>query len=267
MVYNHCSSNEKIKIIELNASGYAIDEICDTVGRNQRTVRRWLHRWRNDNTIDANPRSGRRLELNHTDQVKLIAFTLRNPTSTLREIKTALEFTCSRKTIDNYLKQNKVCSFIAPRKPCHYPRHLEARFTFAKILRNWCRWYQVIFSDESGFTNARSCARKVWRQRGIEPPIRSASFNATRNFRINIWGAISADGFVALKLVSNNFNSLEYLDVILEFLQNFFERNPNAVWMHDNASIHKTQEIRSFFQNQNFQKILWPARSPDLNRI
>lgn len=263
----HCSSTEKIKMIESKAFGHSVNEISDAAGRDQRTVRRWLKRWTNEDTIDTRPRSGRRFQLNHRDQVKLLAFVLKNPSATLREMKTALEFTCTIKTIDNYLDRNKVKSFIAPKKPSHYPRHLDARFTFAKILRNWCRWYQVIFSDESGFTNQRSCARRVWRQRGIEPPIRATSFNATRNLRINVWGAISSNGFVALKLVSDNFDSAEYLDVVSECLPNLFGRFPNAIWMHDNASIHKTQAIRNFFQESDFQKILWPARSPDLNPI
>lgn len=106
MTHNHCSSTEKIKMIELNAFGDSVDEIGDAAGRDQRTVRRWLQRWRSEGTIDVRPRSGRPLQLSHQDQAKLLAFVLRNPTSTLREIKTTLEFTCTRRTIDNFLKRN-----------------------------------------------------------------------------------------------------------------------------------------------------------------
>lgn len=134
-------------------------------------------------------------------------------------------------------------------------------------MKSWHRWNQVVFSDESGFSNYRSCARKVWKRRGIEAPVRTSSFNATRHIRINVWGAIQFNGFVALRIVSNNFDSEEYLQTILAVLPNFFNQNPYHIWMHDNASIHKTAEIREFFAEQNIQKICWPARSPDLNLI
>ena len=55
--------------------------------------------------------------------------------------------------------------------------------------------------------------------------------------------------------------------MISDVLPDFFQENPNFIWMHDNAPIHKTAKIRQFFLDQNIQKIMWPARSPDLNPI
>ena len=66
--------------------------------------------------------------------------------------------------------------------------------------------------------------------------------------------------------MSNNFNSEEYLEVISEVLPNFFQ-NSEFIWMHDNEPIHKTQEIRDFFDFYEIPKMMWPARSPDLNPI
>lgn len=267
MEQNHCSYTEKIKMIEMNARGSSINDICDEIGRDQRTVRRWVNRWENENTVDTRHRSGRTPEISHEHQAKLIAYMLKNPTSTIRQTKLALGFTCSTRTIDDYLKRNKLRTFIAPKKPAHFPVHLRARFSFARIMKNWHRWSDVIFSDESSFANHRSCARKVWRRRGTEAPMRTSSFNATRYIRINVWGAIQSNGFVALRLVSNNFDSEEYLEVISTVLPAFFQLNPYCIWMHDNAPIHKTQEIREFFEENGIQKIMWPARSPDLNPI
>lgn len=176
MERKHCSSSEKIKIIELNAKGLSVDDISDEVGRDQRTVRRWLGRWEMENTIDTRYRSGRSRVLNHLNQARLIAFLLRNPTSTLREIKVNLGLVCSTRTIDDYLKYNKIHTFDSPRKPAHFPVHLKARFEFARLMKNWNFWNQVILSNESGFSNYRSCARRVWQRRGTKAPVHQIFF-------------------------------------------------------------------------------------------
>lgn len=108
----------------MNARRKSINDICYETGLNQRTVRRWLKRWRNENLIDSYIRPGRALQLNHLDQVKLIAFALRNPLATLREMKVSLGFACSIRTINDYLQRNKLNTFDAPKKPSHFPTHL-----------------------------------------------------------------------------------------------------------------------------------------------
>lgn len=41
----------------------------------------------------------------------------------------------------------------------------------------------------------------------------------------------------------------------------------NAVWMQDNASIHSAKIVEKHFEETNFPKLVWPARSADLNPI
>ena len=164
-------------------------EISIQVGRDQRTVRRWLTRWQNNETTDNLPRSGRIAKLSESQQVKLLNYIQTNLNATLNEIKSALELNCCTRTINNYLKRNKVHSFKADKKPSHFPVRLKARLSFAKIIKSSFRqWNNVIFSDKSSFRNHRSCARYVWRQRGVEPPAQASSFAATRDKRINVWG-------------------------------------------------------------------------------
>ena len=36
-------------------------------------------------------------------------------------------------------------------------------------------------------------------------------------------------------------------------------------FIHDNASIHKSSSVEQFLNNQSFETLHWPAKSPDLN--
>lgn len=264
-----CSLPEKIKMIELKAKGNSIVTICEEIGRSEKTVRRWLSRWTDEQSIDTRPRSGRKRKLTHLEEAKMLVYLQTHSTATIREIKSELGLNCCLKTIDNYLKEDKVHSFKAPLKPSHFPIHLKARLTFSKFMKRWnySNWSRVVFSDESSFRNHRSCARKVWRFRGVDCPVSASRFAATREIRINVWGAISKEGFVSIKRVSNNFDGLQYLETISDVLPAYFQRHLDAVWMQDNASIHRTSNIIEFFELHDIPKLMWPARSPDLNVI
>ena len=265
----HCSVNEKIRMIQMKASGEPIASISEEVNRNESTIRRWLSRWEDESSIDVRRRCGRKRKISELEEAKMLVFLQTNCSATVREIKHAIGLSCSLRTIDDYLKANKVRSFNAPLKPSHFPHHLAAGLSFAKFFKNWSfsKWQKVIFSDESSFKNHRSCARKVWRMRGVEAPTKASMFAATQGIRINVWGAISSDGIVSLKKVSNNFTGIMYLEVLKEVLLELMLNKPTSVWMQDNASIHRSADILDLFEEHDILRILWPALSPDLNPI
>ena len=227
-------------MIEMKAGGKSVSSISAELDRDETTVRRWLKRWKNEHLIDAHPRSGRKRKMSELDEVKMLVFLQTNQTATFREIKTAIRLNFSLRTINDHLQANKVHTFNAPLKPSHLPHHLLARLSFAKFFKKWSisKWERVVFSEEGSFKNHRSCARKVWRTRGVEGPIRASKFAATKEFRINVWGAMSVDGIFSLKKVSNNFTGLLYLEVMEEVMPRLQEEKPSFIWMQDNASIH-----------------------------
>ena len=268
-IIGHCSLAEKIRMIEMMAEGKPIASICEELDRDEMTVRRWLKRWTEERSVDARPRTGRTRKISDLEQAKMLVFLQTHQTATLREIKSAIGLTCSVRTIDDYLKGNKIHTFNAPLKPSHFPHHLKARLSFARFFQKWslAKWERVIFSDESSFKNHRSCTRKVWRMRGVEASTQASKFAATTEIRLNVCGAISADGIVCLKKVSNNFTGALYLDVLEKVLPKLIEEKPSFVWMQDNASIHRSKETLGFFELHEIPRLRWSARSPDLNPI
>ena len=265
----HCSLTEKIQMVELKANAKSIPSISEELNRDETTVRRWLKRWKSERAVDVRPRSGRKREMSELDEVKMLFFLQTNQSATLREIRTKVDLKCSLRTINEYIKANKVHSFNAPLKPSHFPHHLAARLSFAKFVKKWSlsKWERVIFSDESSFRNHRSCARKVWRMRGVEGPVQASMFAATKEIRINVWGAISVDGIFSLKKVANKFDGLMYLNVLEEVMTRLSQEKPTFIWMQDNASIHERGEVLDFFEHHEIPRLRWPARSPDLNPI
>lgn len=168
----HCTLLEKIRMIQLKAEGKSTALISEQLGRDESTVGRWLTRWTQESSTDVRRRCGRKRKISELQEAKMLVFLQTHQTATVREIKFALRLTCSMRTVDDYLKANKVHQFKAPLKPSHFPCHLQARLSFAKFVKNWLlsKWARVIFSDESSFRNHRSCARNVWRPRGVETP-------------------------------------------------------------------------------------------------
>jgi transposase len=43
--------------------------------------------------------------------------------------------------------------------------------------------------------------------------------------------------------------------------------NHNFIFQQDNCSVHTSQRVRAWLQNNNIHVLDWPSRSPDLNPI
>ena len=261
------SLTERVKMVEMQARGDSVGDIARALQRERKTVKLWLTRWNEQQSLDVRKRCGRNIVLDLDLQFKLVAKVQTNPTITAKELKRDLGLPCSERTITNYLNRSLLNSYKAGKKPYHFRHHREARIAFAEILLQWKSWPLVIFTDESPFYNHRSCSQRVWRPKGIDAPIGTSQVNATARIKINVWGAISKNGIEDLRLVSDNFTGALYLNevqIVLEFLR---LKYPGMIWMQDNASIHRSPELKEYFETNEIEKMMWPARSPDLNII
>ncbi|KAI4879755.1 hypothetical protein NFI96_030320, partial [Prochilodus magdalenae] len=153
-------------------------------------------------------------------------------------------------------------------------QHRAGHLAFAREHQDWQirHWHPVLFTDESRFTLS-TCDRRdrVWRRRGE----RSAACNILQHDRfgsesVMVWGGISLKGRTALHVLARgSLTAIRYRDEILRPLVRPYAGavGPGFLLMQDNARPHVAGVCQQFLQDEGFEAMAWPARSPDLNPI
>lgn len=266
--HTYASSTEKIRMIQLRESGSSHSAIARELHRDPKTVKLWLERWDNEQSIEVKPKSGAARSLTSEEEANLVIRSEQNQHMTAPMLKASFGFGCTDRTIQLYLNRNEANTYKSPVKPAIVPVNREGRLSFAEVFKDWTaeEWKRVIFTDESSFYNKRTCSRQVWRRRGMEAQQQVVP-TTYRRFRVNVWGVISHEKMEVIANVSHNFDSRKYLRILQQVVPAIKNNNPNMIWMHDNVRFHRTNEIEQFFEQHRVQKMKWPPQSPDLNPI
>ena len=93
--------------------------------------------------------------------------------------------------------------------------------------------------------------------------------NKRRGQKLNLWGAISANGKVTLQIFEENFNTEKYIGILNNSLDEFREisKSDNVVLQMDNYRVHWSLEALQFYKEIEITVIDWSPYSPDLNPI
>ena len=95
-----------------------------------------------------------------------------------------------------------------------------------------------------------------------------------------VWGGISGNVRTSLpfhdpplepngkrkQMKKPGFNTEFYLETLEKHLK-LVMTGTTLIFQHDNAPIHKAKKIQQWLKTQNFETIVWPASSPDMNPI
>ncbi|GFU90418.1 transposable element Tcb2 transposase [Trichonephila clavipes] len=125
-------------------------------------------------------------------------------------------------------------------------QHRTARLKWCREHHNWTEqdWVCVLFSDESRFSPSSDCRRQLmWRESGTAyRPENIQENDRYLTCSIMVWAGIMINGRMRLHVVANGtMTGQRYID---EFLL-----------PHD------------CLDSEGIQRLVWPARSPDLNPI
>ena len=84
-----------------------------------------------------------------------------------------------------------------------------------------------------------------------------------------IWGMISPNGILTVKLLKDKIKSNNYLEMLQTFAVKTMKLNmrPNFSFVQDNCTMLKTKEVEKHLKSQKIRIIDWPSRSLDLNII
>ncbi|GFW44881.1 transposable element Tcb2 transposase [Trichonephila clavipes] len=145
----------------------------------------------------------------------------------------------------------------------------------------WCRehhkwteqdWACVLFSDESRFSLSSDCRRQlIWRKSGTAyRPENIQEKDRYPTCNIMVRAGIMINGRTSLHVVVNGtMTGQRYIDEVLLPHVRLFRGvvGDKFVFMDDNATCHRTLAVQDCLDSEGIQRLVWPARSPDLNLI
>ncbi|GFV92261.1 transposable element Tc1 transposase [Trichonephila clavipes] len=116
------------------------------------------------------------------------------------------------------------------------------------------------------------CRRQlIWRESGTA--YRSENIQEKHRYptcSIMVWAGIMINGRTRLHVVANGtMRGQRYIDeVLLPYVRLFLGAvGDKFVFMDDNATCHRTLAVQDCLDSEGIQRLVWPARSPDLNPI
>jgi len=252
-------------------------QIADKLAIPLSTVEKFCSRAKNQPNFQTSSRDscGRKRKTTQTTDRQIKRLCLDNPFATAKEIKDNLADgeQLSEQTIRNRLDEAGLGCYIAATKTQLSQEHMKARFIWAKDKLPWtneANWNHVIFSDESRFDLAGQVGTLVRRPIGTRFNLRHLKNKKNRaTAHVMIWGAFSANGFTPLYRIQGNLNSVGYInllkDHLLPAMGNLLPKG--GLFQQDNAPIHVSKQTTTFLDNNDIQRIDWPALSPDMNPI
>lgn len=267
-----------------------VPEIMEEVKCAKRTVRKWIKRWADDNSIESIKISyaRRKRSLNEDDETRLVKNLEENKYSTRGEIIDDLGLDCTPQTIGRYIKKVGYGTFVAAVEPDLELRHKKQRIEFCTNNLN-LNWENVVATDEKTLQNYKSGKTLIKRMRKERFKVANiVKKNKNGRCKINLWSYITYNGLGKLYNVSTKYKAIDYCETLSHALKRINEENPNFILLQDGARHHTSIYTRSYLNND--LKVLdkesgemiekrnsidkkvtvlshYPARSPDLNII
>ncbi|GFV45808.1 transposable element Tc1 transposase [Trichonephila clavipes] len=154
------------------------------------------------------------------------------------------------------------------------PAHRRRRSLWCREHRNWRdnEWGRVLFTDESRFSLSSDSHRiHIWRERGS----RNHPSNIIERDRyggrgVLVWGGIVLGSRTDLHIFdAGSVNGTRYCNEILLPYVHIFRgaMGLQFLFMDENAPCHRTVAAEQLLENEDIERMDWPARSPDLNPI
>ncbi|GFW20307.1 transposable element Tcb2 transposase [Trichonephila clavipes] len=153
-------------------------------------------------------------------------------------------------------------------------QHRTARLQWCREHHNWTEqdWACVLFSDESRFSLSLDCRRQLIRRESgtAYRPENIQEKDRYPTCSIMVWAGIMINGRTRLHVVANGtMTGQRYIDEVLLPHVRLFRGavGDKFVFMDDNATCHRTLAVQDCLDSEGIQRLVWPARSPDLNPI
>lgn len=273
--YSDISLDKKEILIKCYQDGETIAEAAKIAGIKNNSAKSIINRYKkNDGVLVEKPRGGRRNgKFNTTLLNKIEQLVEENPSITLKKIREMIldseHVQLSISSIRNGLKSLRItlkCASLEVDRR-NSPRTIEERKEYALYFSQHAPELRqrIIFIDESGF----NChLRRTMARSKINTPAR-VTVPTVRGRNATLIAAMSVDGILYHEVI--NYSTVTS-NIFCGFLRGLFQKIRDShlenVWIIlDNASIHKTRQVREIVDQERHSLIFLPPYSPMMNPI
>lgn len=192
-----------------------------------------------------------------------------------KELKKQFNITVSTDTIARVLKKRGLKSAEKKKKPLLSQKNIRSRLDFAKSHQDWTSddWERVIYSDETKINRFNSDGRAwFWsrdpnalNEQSVQPTLKHGGG------RIMMWGCMTAKGVGYSCKIDSTMDQHLYKNILEDELMQTIEYyeydSSKVIFQHDNDPKHTAKSVKEWLKDQEFEVMIWPAQSPDLNPI
>lgn len=275
------SREDCVRAVFLSDQGRTQRQVSEELGLSLSAVQRLLKRYRETNSYERKPGSGKTRCTTARDDRSLVLQSLRDRRLNANQLKQELLQTrgvnVSSWTVRRRLKEVGIQPKRAATGPKLSREHRERRLRFAREHVDWTpdQWRSVLFTDECRvclFGNDRR--KRVYRRTGER--YAECCITETVSFgggSCMVWGGISTERKTELVFITcgagGGLNSQRYIDNILQthVVPLAQIMGDQFLLMHDNARPHVANCVREFLGEENIETLDWPSLSPDINPI
>jgi len=267
------STEKRAQIKALREQGMSQNQISKALKVSQSVVCRTLARIKELGNFTSRKRSGRPRVTSPLTERKIRRSSVANPTWSAKTIAIETRTRASVRTVRRRLLVDfNLASRSPAKKSLLSAKNIRDRIQFCKKYKNWTKeqWKNVLFSDESTFSQYTSYVRHVRRpvnqrynMRYVVPTVKHAPTTM-------IWGSFGARGRGGIWFMPKNttINGPVYLDVLKDKLDPHMNILNCTIFQHDGAPCHRTKAVKQWLDDQGIEVLgPWPGSSPDLNPI
>ncbi|GFX96488.1 transposable element Tc1 transposase [Trichonephila clavipes] len=274
------SEFEKGMIFGIRCAGCSVTETAIYLGRARSTVSAVMTAYKKcGNVTSGKHNSGRKRKLTDGNKrvlTRIVAQKRKQSLSQITsEVNSHLRNPISARTVQRELHASNLYGRVGIRKPLVTARHALQQRQWCRTHRQWTpqKWQQVIWSDESTFTQFQTTGRVyVWRTpkeafapECIVPTVKHGGGS------LMVWGYLGVVlGHLLLCMVRLKLSTMSIswgIRCIHLSRLHFPENAP--LYQDDNAPIHTAKIVQEWFAEHEGEvgHLDWPPQPPDLNII
>jgi len=192
-----------------------------------------------------------------------------------KDLEINLDIKVDESTVRRVLKDAGLQAMKKEKRPKLSVKNIKERLKFARYYKNWTieDWKSVIWSDETKIN--RFCSDGYsWCWVSDKNNLQEHQISQTVKYgggSIMIWGCMTAYGPGYMCQIERTLDQNLYIsildDYLLPTLRWYKLRSRDVVFQQDNDPKHNAKSVQEWLGRKKFEKLVWPAQSPDINPI